>query len=235
MEDVYHIYENIFNILSESVWGMTIEEIAKHIKMHRNTVSKYMYKLEKLGLVVKKKIGKYTLWLPKTIYDYHKTDIVRRFVEGVISSIYESGGVEKVRKAGVDIAKYIMESLSNSEEAGVVYGSTSDLQELIGVSVPTLIPKLRVKVTKSNFSDKVVFVDLLGCPENIDDFQIVCEFFLGYIKGTLTSIGVPYKNIELIEHIRENGECKYSVLLEKTVEEIAEYLLSQNAKRRKII
>jgi len=40
-----------------------IEEISKKTRMHRNTISKYMQKLEEAGIVVKKQIGKNLIYV----------------------------------------------------------------------------------------------------------------------------------------------------------------------------
>ena len=53
----------ILNTLEEAPSGLTINEIAKNTDIHRNTVSKYLGRLEEAGLVNKKILGTAHLYL----------------------------------------------------------------------------------------------------------------------------------------------------------------------------
>ncbi|TFF63798.1 MAG: ArsR family transcriptional regulator [Promethearchaeota archaeon] len=56
-------YESrILNVLRQKTHGSTITEIANELKASRNTVSKYIKRLEKMGRVESKRIGVYKLY-----------------------------------------------------------------------------------------------------------------------------------------------------------------------------
>jgi DNA-binding IclR family transcriptional regulator len=48
--------EIILNLLAMSSTDLSIEEVANKTGLHRNTISKYLYGLEKTGLVVQSRI-----------------------------------------------------------------------------------------------------------------------------------------------------------------------------------
>jgi Fic family protein len=52
-----HIEEKILKILSKDRDGVTIADISRHIGVHRNTVSKYIFGLVKEGTVTQRRIG----------------------------------------------------------------------------------------------------------------------------------------------------------------------------------
>ena len=219
--------EKLLNALSKSVWGMTIEEVAKNTQLHRNTVSKYLQKLEELGLAVKKTIGKYTVWLPINIYNYYKNDTGRYFLEAVIKELQE---IERecernnvsLEDAGRNIAKMLIQkpgedvtikSLDNKPKTQV-------LREFLDIYIPTVIPSLKVKIREFEFTDKMIIISLIGCPSETVKIENTCKFFKGYIEGTLEEIGIEYKSIEVIDcqHNRENL-CRYAIILEKPIGE----------------
>jgi len=52
-----HIEEKILKVLSKNRDGVTIADISRHIGVHRNTVSKYIFGLVKEGTVNQRRIG----------------------------------------------------------------------------------------------------------------------------------------------------------------------------------
>ncbi|MFX0135250.1 MAG: winged helix-turn-helix domain-containing protein [Candidatus Hodarchaeota archaeon] len=59
--------QEILDCLNRHTLGLTITEISKEINGNRNTVSKYLSRLEKKNLVFKKEIGKASLFYTKDI------------------------------------------------------------------------------------------------------------------------------------------------------------------------
>ena len=219
--------ERLLDTLSKSVWGMTIEEVAKSTQLHRNTVSKYLQKLEELGLAVKKTIGKYTVWLPINIYNYYKNDTGRYFLEAVIRELQEIERECKknnvsVEEAGKNIAKMLIQKTGEDITIRSLdrESNTQILREFLDIYIPTVIPSLKVKIREFEFTDKMIIISLIGCPSETVKIENTCKFFKGYIEGTLEKIGIEYKSIEIID-CQKNREnlCRYAIILEKPIGE----------------
>jgi len=80
-------YKNkIIETLSDYASGLTITDVSNKIKVHRNTVSKYLYILEAEGKVLKKEIGNANLYFTsKRIY--LKRSIVASFIKSLFYGI----------------------------------------------------------------------------------------------------------------------------------------------------
>ena len=217
------IIDKLLNTLSKSVWGMTIEELSKATKLHRNTISKYLQRLEELGLVVKKTIGKYSIWLPKNIYNYYRTDTVKTFLELVISefSKMEDGDGESLIKLGEKIAKGLMDRNKAIESEFRLNEKPADsVKDLLDVYIPTLVPDLKVKIRRFEFTDKMIVVSLTGCPCESINIKKTCKFFEGFVRGVLIKLGIEFKSIEIIDCNKdETGICSYAIILEKPIGE----------------
>ncbi|MGQ4891675.1 MAG: helix-turn-helix domain-containing protein [Candidatus Njordarchaeia archaeon] len=220
------IMEKLLNTLNKSIWGMTIEELAKNAQLHRNTVSKYLQKLEELGLAVKKTIGKYTVWLPINMYNYYKNDTGRYFLEAIISELQ---GIEEkcgknvlIEQIGKNIARKLLPkaggevTIRNLENEA----KTDILREFLDIYIPTVIPSLKVKIREFEFTDKMIIISLIGCPSETVEIENTCRFFKGYIEGTLQEMRLEYKSIEIIDY-QKNSEslCRYAIILEKPIGE----------------
>jgi len=216
------ITEKIIDSLQNSIWGLTIEEISKVTGYHRNTISKYMQELEKIGLVVKKSTGKYTFWLPRNVYNYYKTGIINIFLEGLITYCKK----EISREASVfDLGRFLAKFLFSSYEWKKLLTENklrkaTDLRSFLGINIPTIIPGIRFKIMDFEFTDKLIYVTITGCPCSSIDIETVCEFFRGYIAGTMDSMNIKYKSINTVEcEGNSKGRCHYSIILEKSIAE----------------
>lgn len=214
--------ERILEVLSSSVWGLSIEEIAKMVGAHRNTVSRYLKKLENLGLVVKKTVGKYSFWLSRSIYNYYKTDAVRLFIEALINFFIEKGfSSEDIGEAGREIANYLLNKVKeNIELSNILTKGSNAVSDFFNLYIPTLIPRLRIRISVSDFSKNLVLVYFDGCPTGVRDFIHVCSFFSGFIMGFLDAFKIGYKTVEVIEMDKSRGVCKFGIILEKPLKEI---------------
>ena len=221
--------ELILDTLEKSVWGLTIEELSKQTGLHRNTISKYMQKLEDAGLVVKKQVGKYTFWQLRSVYVYFESDMVKRFIESIVITIEELGrdcglNAEKFGiKIGEKLTKLAIEKRSKKIK-GIDIKYNDTLKDFADIYMPTLVPKMKVKVVRPNFTDKMAFLNFQGCPNKIDNFELMCNFLKGYIKGVLNILGVDYKSVEIIDSSKDDGLCKYGIIFNKPVKEIVETL-----------
>ncbi len=217
--------ELILDTLGQSVWGMTIEEISKKTRMHRNTISKYMQKLEEAGVVVKKQIGKYTFWLLKSVYRYYESDMVKRFLESIIRiSLFTSekcgvGPEDFGRRIGEEITKItILEHMKKGKIKEGFHANT--FKELADIYMPTIVPKLKVKILRPDFTEKMIFINLLGCPNRIEEFEYVCQFFKGYIRGVLETFNIDYKSVEIVDAKKDEGLCRYGIIFNRALQEI---------------
>lgn len=57
--------KRIVALINKHPQGITIVEIAKRLDLHRHTVSKYVYGLEKSGQIMRRRIGMVSLCYPK--------------------------------------------------------------------------------------------------------------------------------------------------------------------------
>ncbi len=77
------IEKKIIQILRKNPEGLTIVDIAKRLKIHRHTVSKYIYGLARAGIVYQRRIGVVSICYLK-----------ERFVE----EIRERDSIEKLKR-----------------------------------------------------------------------------------------------------------------------------------------
>lgn len=63
----------ILEILNTAPYGMSIQNVAKKLGWHRNTVSKYLAELRTDGKVKERKVGQYKIWINKESQKKSKT------------------------------------------------------------------------------------------------------------------------------------------------------------------
>ena len=83
MENKNDYKSKILSKLEDSASGLTITEISKRVKIHRNTVSKYLLSLETDGLVKKKEIGAARLYV-STKRKYLRRKLVNSFMQALL-------------------------------------------------------------------------------------------------------------------------------------------------------
>jgi predicted transcriptional regulator len=62
------IKEKIIELLRKHPEGLTIQDLAKELKVHRQTVTKYVLELKGAGIVIRKRVGSATLHYLKEKY-----------------------------------------------------------------------------------------------------------------------------------------------------------------------
>jgi len=59
------MYEKVLKVVEQSEYGVTVSEVAKKLKVHRNTARFYLQVLEKTGQIVAVEKGRVVLYFPK--------------------------------------------------------------------------------------------------------------------------------------------------------------------------
>lgn len=98
--------QEIFEILEDFPFGLTITELAEKSGFHRNTISKYMNIFEEEGLVNKKDIATASVYYTRE-RKYLRKDLVVSFIKALLSGLKKTNpnGEEIFKKIGNMITK----------------------------------------------------------------------------------------------------------------------------------
>jgi len=214
------VLEDILESLHTTVWGCTIEEIASITGYHRNTISKYMPVLEAAGLVMKRKIGKYTFWFLRNVFDYHKKKLAEYFFEILILSLKDITSID-FYSLGKKIGEKMME-LGDFKKKGLIehiQTKAGIFREFIGVYIPTVVPGLSFKFENFELNSDEIKISVLSkicSKKNVsENFK---EFLRGYISGILDFLKIPYTDIRNANDSKTS--CEFIIKLKKTIREI---------------
>ncbi|MHA1595224.1 MAG: hypothetical protein ACTSXX_10845 [Candidatus Baldrarchaeia archaeon] len=206
------IVEEILRVLDGSIWGMTIEEISRATGRHRNTIAKYMPALERMGLVVSKIIGKYTFWLPFTVFRYRYANIPKIFIRAlskVLKKFSANGTSPTPREVGEEVGKI----LTTVDISAIREGKTrnrwipKNVEYMIGMFIPTIVPGVRYRIDELNLRERRIRITVDNCPCDGDpESRSVCEFIHGLIRGALLAIGFLVTNSKEISCRTESGK-----------------------------
>lgn len=219
------IIEKILEVLQNTVWGMTIEDISEATKHHRNTVAKYMPELKKLGFVVTRTIGKYTFWLPSTMYAYHKTNVARLFFQK-LGTIIGNYAREKKRidpfTLGREIGKKLTaDEIYQDEDTRLIMRQDEEIVKL-GIFVPTILPRVKYKVDPMDLKSNKIKISVAGCPcDGEEKYKDSCKLMEGFIFGIIEQLGITPTSIKETECMIDGAEaCKFEVTLSDTIEKL---------------
>jgi len=221
------IVEEILNALDGTVWGMTIEELSEVTGRHRNTLAKYLSTLEKIDLVVRRSIGKYTFWLLSATYRFRTSDAPMKFFQhlsNIIDAHFKKGEAISIfeisRKIGYILASReeflkIIERLSKQTEP-IEY-----LSGLLGIFLPSMLPRLRFKINEFDFDDNKIRISVSKCPCNGNPkFKSSCISMGGFLQGVMEKIGLEVEKIEEIDcQINGASACTFEATLKKKIRE----------------
>ncbi|MHA1147259.1 MAG: HTH domain-containing protein [Promethearchaeota archaeon] len=100
--------EEILKCLIDDVYGLTVFEIAKKIKASRNTIYRYIGKLEGKGIVFKKEVGAYNLYFSSEARQI-SGDIVLSYYKGLLVALSQDlpPNPARFKKYGKIIADYV--------------------------------------------------------------------------------------------------------------------------------
>ncbi|MFX1337475.1 MAG: winged helix-turn-helix domain-containing protein [Promethearchaeota archaeon] len=217
MENKNDHKSKILSKLEDSTSGLTITELSKKVKFHRNTVSKYLNVLEAEGLVKKKEIGKALLYL-STKRKYLRRKLVNSFVKALLYGLKTNfpHNKEVFKNVGRNLLEYFQFSLgdaylqefvkrkenSNSdaylELFKEFYNAFDFFQDDLDISFVELTPhRVVYRIKNSEFL------------ENTDDFiyyfYIVCGITEGiYLRGLEIKINCNVENIHISNKRRES-------------------------------
>ncbi len=213
---------SIIDTLQSFPWGLTIEEIANNTGYHRNTVSKYIAILEEAGFLIKRQIGKYTLWFIRNIYEYFRESTAEKFLAVLIKHLKNELNAD-LFETGRNIVKDMLSSLSHKklnlkkmlrERAGI-------LRYFTGVYIPTVVPGVKFKIHEVTLSNNFLLIEVSGkiCNVDLETKKEICEFMRGYIWGLLEFNDISFSDIEKI-HENDGGSCKFKIVFDEPIAEI---------------
>jgi len=200
----------ILNKLEDSASGLTITELSKKLKMHRNTVSKYLFGLEKEGLVKMKEIGVAKLYL-STKRKYLRRKLVNSFIQALLYGLKSNfPNKEQIFKnVGRNLLEHFQFSLGDAytkEFETIKASSNSDtylelfkefynafdfFQDDLDISLVELRPhKVVYRIKNSEF--------LTNSDDFIYYFYIVCGITEGvYYRGLDVNINCNIEKIQI--------------------------------------
>jgi len=224
MENKNDYKTKILGKLEDSTSGLTITELSKKVKFHRNTVSKYLGVLEAEGLVKKKEIGKALLYL-STKRKYLRRKLVNSFIQALLHALKKNFPNQKqiFINVGRNLLEYFQFSLGEAytrefekiktksnkktylELFKEFYNSFDFFQDDLDISLIELTPsKVIYRIKNSEFlndSDDFIYY-----------FYIVCGITEGiYLRGLDININC---NIEKINISSNNEESFVDISLE---------------------
>jgi len=210
MENKNDSRSRILSKLEDSASGLTITELSKKVKIHRNTVSKYLLSLETDGLVKKKEIGAARLYI-STKRKYLRRKLVNSFMQALLYSLKTNfPNKEQIFKnVGLNLLEHFQFSLGDAytrefekfkansntktylELFKEFYNAFDFFQDDLDISLVELTPnKVIYRIKNSEFL------------ENSDDFiyyfYIVCGITEGiYLRGLNVKITCNIKDIHI--------------------------------------
>ena len=217
MENKNDYKSKILSKLEDSASGLTITELAKKVKFHRNTVSKHLSVLEAEGLVKKKEIGKAQLYL-STKRKYLRRKLVNSFIQALLYGLKSNfPNKEQIFKnVGRNLLEHFQFTLgdaytrefdkikanSNSDKYLVLfkefYNAFDFFQDDLDISLEELNPNKAVyRIKNSEF--------LANSDDFIYYFYIVCGITEGiYLRGLDFKISCNVENIQIATNKEES-------------------------------
>ena len=100
--------EEILQCLIDDVYGLTVFEIAEKIKASRNTIYRYLAKLEGKGMVFKKEVGAYNLYFSAEGRKI-SANIINSYYKGLLIALSNDlpPNPSRFKKYGKIIAEYV--------------------------------------------------------------------------------------------------------------------------------
>ena len=215
--------EKILSVLSNKVWGMTINDLSKATGKHRNTIAKYMPILEERNLVVSRTVGKYTFWMSSTIHQYFKTGIARIFFQNLSKSLgdlFEKGKLASPSTVGRLVGKGLMKKVFMKRMKSIKKRELKkQLENFIGIFIPTVLPGITFKVEFPDWEADHVFIYVSRCPcDGNPNLKSSCEFMAGFIQGVFEGMEFHVKRVEEVEcQIDGFSACKFKVDLSSKI------------------
>ncbi len=228
------IISSILEVIQNSPFGVTLEEIVKRTGHHRNTVKKYLERLKEFGFVEFRKVGYYTIVYSTAIYEFITYDYSTLFFDSlvhVLTTKYKFNR-EKLLEFSKDVSKIFSKEIKNIMIKSLLK-VREKVQELTDITIPLAIPHIKFKIKSLELSDKLLYFEIMGIKVQKCSEKDACTFFQGYLKGVLETLNIEYDKIEIVEEKREDNEvnCKYIAILKKTIKEILEQLKQEKEKQ----
>lgn len=217
MENKNDYKSKILGKLEDSASGLTITELSQKVKIHRNTVSKYLLSLESDGLVKKKEIGAAKLYI-SIKRKYLRRKLVNSFIQALLYGLKSNfPNKEQIFKnVGRNLLEHFEFSLGDAyirEFEKIKANSNSDsylelfkefynafdfFQDDLDISLVELSShKVIYRIKNSEF--------LANSDDFIYYFYIVCGITEGiYYRGLDVKITCNIENIEIATNKEES-------------------------------
>ena len=148
--------KRILECISENLHGITITDISKKIGITRNTVYKYLEKLEKQGLIHDKKFKSYTLFFLKEKNLLYKEATIS-FFKGLLANL------KKIHPNEEKVYKLIGRNIADSMEVPFLYEGREYLKKLKNFSDLEIL---------ESFGEYFPYFNILDDSISISDIEI---------------------------------------------------------------
>ncbi len=210
----------ILNLLEKEDLGLTISQIAKKIKLNRNSTAKYLEGMAEKGLIYKIEKGPTSkLFYParksKAFEDRNIYSVTfYQFLHSVLFKKYFND--QKIaREIGLEMAKNGAAQLY-SKQFNSMELSFENITQLAALAVEITYPIANVKaeVKLDPLSNDSFFLEIQNCIcDGNKEFKSICEIQAGLLKGVIDEFISPlHVQVEEIECKCDNfPSCKYRI------------------------
>ena len=212
----------ILDLLSESLFGLTITAISEGVNISRNTAYRYLGILEAKGKVYNKKVGTYNLYFSKKRSMLYKDGIIG-FIKGLMSSLKRRLPNEE------DLFKKIGEEIGSKLDIPFTHSGREELEELktfsdreilesVNMWVPffnllfdnIMLSNVEVNENKKSAVYTFIHSELL---EDTDEYIYYFYILSGLVGKKLSEFAQRPVEFELLEYkifdTKENSYIKY--------------------------
>ncbi|HUX99030.1 MAG TPA: hypothetical protein VMV49_05715 [Candidatus Deferrimicrobium sp.] len=204
--------QNILKVLNDSVFGMSITEIAEKTGINRMTAAKYLDVMHVKNLIDCKKVGTSKLWITRGRSLDQKINLIIKYFQMYNSAVNEFLGkdqLETSRKIGMKIGNNIYEEYFKDLKISKKF---SELVEFCAQAMEQVypIPSQIKSVINDNENIAEVIIDPCLC-QGVEGNRSLCEMQTGIIIGFSSRI---FDNITVQEKecMCDNKEyCSYLI------------------------
>jgi len=176
------IEDKILEVLNESLFGMSITEIADKININRMTAAKYLEIMRAKKLIFNKRVGTSKLWLPEGRIRDPRMGLMMNYFKmynAAVNEILQDKSFEKIRNIGAKIGENIYQTfpqaLKTQKFGELVIACAAAMEKFY--PIPSMIEARNVT---DNNADVIIHNCL--CAGSSED-KSICELQVGLILG----------------------------------------------------
>ncbi len=196
-EEKQNIEERIGNVLSNSLFGMSITEIAEKTNINRMTAAKYLDVMHAKDLINYKKVGTSKLWILRERSLDKRMELIIEYFQMYNSAVNEIFGDKKFensRQIGIKIGENIFEQ--HLAKIGLKSQKFSDLVQFCASAMNSIYP-IPSQIESNIYDDNTAEVKVSPCLcQGAEENKTICEMQSGIIIGISQHI---FENVRVEE------------------------------------